>query len=161
MSLNVQCRNFFTVNETTWPKRGVMGEKIKVKKATYVSACILNVIEAVRNQISQGIWGYIHTFLQKFPFCPSSTSSKNLVVLYFSFSSHMSRMTFTSFFLSPNWNAFTFTRRQKRTAAIPTVRLLTHVLCKPTHFFFHPFIATMSYSLQTSFDSVMKDWVDK
>ncbi len=27
-----------------------------------------------------------------------------------------------------------------------TVRLLTHVLCKPTHFFFHSFIATMSYS---------------
>ncbi len=42
-----------------------------------------------------------------------------------------------------------------------TVRLLTHVLCKPTHFFFHLFIATMSYSLQTSFYSVMKDWADK
>ncbi len=42
-----------------------------------------------------------------------------------------------------------------------TVRLLTHVLCKPTHFFFHSFIATMSYSLQTSFNSVRKDWADK
>ncbi len=42
-----------------------------------------------------------------------------------------------------------------------TVRLLTHVLCKPTHFFFHSFIATMSYSLQTTFNSVMKDWADK
>ncbi len=27
-----------------------------------------------------------------------------------------------------------------------TVRLLTHVHCKPTHFLFHSFIATMSYS---------------
>ncbi len=34
-----------------------------------------------------------------------------------------------------------------------TVRLLTHVLCKPTHFFFHSFITTMSYSLKTSFNS--------
>ncbi len=42
-----------------------------------------------------------------------------------------------------------------------TVRLLTHVLCKPTHFFFHSFIATVSYSLQTSFNSLMKDGVDK
>ncbi len=42
-----------------------------------------------------------------------------------------------------------------------TVRLLTHVLCKPTHFCFHSFIATMSYSLQTSFSYVMKDWADK
>ncbi len=42
-----------------------------------------------------------------------------------------------------------------------TVRLLTHVLCKPTHFFFHSFIATMSYSLQTSFNSLLKDWADK
>ncbi len=43
----------------------------------------------------------------------------------------------------------------------PTVRLLTHVLCKLTHFFFHSFIATMSYSLQTSLNSLMKDWTDK
>ncbi len=42
-----------------------------------------------------------------------------------------------------------------------TVRLLTHVLCKPTHFFFHSFVATMSYSLQTSFNSLMKDCADK
>ncbi len=42
-----------------------------------------------------------------------------------------------------------------------TVRLLIHVLCKPTHFFFHSFIATLSYSLQTSFISAMKDWADK
>ncbi len=42
-----------------------------------------------------------------------------------------------------------------------TVRLLTHVLCKPTHFFFHSFIATMSYPLQTSFNSLMEDWADK
>ncbi len=42
-----------------------------------------------------------------------------------------------------------------------TVRLLTHVLHKPTHSFFHSFIATMSYSLQTSFNSLMKDWADK
>ncbi len=42
-----------------------------------------------------------------------------------------------------------------------TVRLLTHVLCKPSPFFFYSFIATMSYSLQTSFNSVMKDWADK
>ncbi len=39
-----------------------------------------------------------------------------------------------------------------------TVRLLPHVLCKPTHFFFHSFIATMFYSLQTTFSSAMKDW---
>ncbi len=42
-----------------------------------------------------------------------------------------------------------------------TVRFLTHVLCKPTHFFFHSFIATMSYPLQTSFIGVMKGWADK
>ncbi len=42
-----------------------------------------------------------------------------------------------------------------------TVRLLTHVLFKPTHFFFHSFIATMSYCLQKSFNSVMKDLADK
>ncbi len=42
-----------------------------------------------------------------------------------------------------------------------TVRLLTHVLCKPPHFFFHSFIDTMSYSPQISFNSAMKDWVDK
>ncbi len=42
-----------------------------------------------------------------------------------------------------------------------TVRMLTHVLCKPTRFFFHSFIATMCYPLQTSFNSVMKDWADK
>ncbi len=42
-----------------------------------------------------------------------------------------------------------------------TVRLLTHVLCKPTHFFFHSSIATMSYSLPTSFNSLIKDWADK
>ncbi len=35
-----------------------------------------------------------------------------------------------------------------------------HVHCKPTHFFFHSFIAKMSYSLQTSFNSVLKDWAD-
>ncbi len=42
-----------------------------------------------------------------------------------------------------------------------TVRLLTHVLCKPTHFLFHSFIATMSYCLQTSFISVRKGRADK
>ncbi len=42
-----------------------------------------------------------------------------------------------------------------------TVRLQTHVLCKPTHFFFQSFIATMSNSLQTSFNSVMIDLSDK
>ncbi len=44
--------------------------------------------------------------------------------------------------------------------SMSTVHLLTHVLCKPTHFFFHSFITTMSYSLQTSFNCVMKDWAD-
>ncbi len=48
-----------------------------------------------------------------------------------------------------------------RAPALDTVRLLTHVLCKPTHFFFHSFIATMSYSPQISFNSVTKDWADK
>ncbi len=42
-----------------------------------------------------------------------------------------------------------------------TVRLLTHVPCKPTHFFVHSFVATMSYSLQTSFYSGKEDWTDK
>ncbi len=42
-----------------------------------------------------------------------------------------------------------------------TVRLLTHVHCKRTHFVFHSFKADMSYSLQTNFVSVMKDWADK
>ncbi len=41
------------------------------------------------------------------------------------------------------------------------MRWLTHVFCKPTHFFFHSFIATMPYCLQTSFNSVMKDWADE
>ncbi len=40
---------------------------------------------------------------------------------------------------------------------IPTVRLLTHILCKPTHFFFDSSKATISYCLQTSFNSVVKD----
>ncbi len=44
---------------------------------------------------------------------------------------------------------------------IYTVRLLTHVLCKSTQFFFHSFIATMLYSPQTSVNSVMKDWANK
>ncbi len=39
-----------------------------------------------------------------------------------------------------------------------TVRLLTHVLCKPTHSFFKLFIATMYNSLQTSFSRFMKNW---
>ncbi len=30
-----------------------------------------------------------------------------------------------------------------------------------TFFFFHSFIATMSYSPQISFNSVIKDWADK
>ncbi len=51
--------------------------------------------------------------------------------------------------------------RQHFGKIVPTVRLLTHVLCKPTHFFFHSFIATMSYCFQTSFISVMKAWADK
>ncbi len=42
-----------------------------------------------------------------------------------------------------------------------TERWLTHVLCKPNHFFFHSFIATMSYSLQTSFNNLTNDWADK
>ncbi len=42
-----------------------------------------------------------------------------------------------------------------------TMRLLAHVLCKPTHFFFLSFKPTMPYSLQTSFNSVMKDMADK
>ncbi len=42
-----------------------------------------------------------------------------------------------------------------------TVHLLTHVLCKPTHFYFHSFIATISYSLQINLSGVMKDWADK
>ncbi len=56
---------------------------------------------------------------------------------------------------------FSFYQISLNTEKIITVRLLTHVLWKPTHFFFHSFIATMSYSLQTSFNSVMKDWADK
>ncbi len=42
-----------------------------------------------------------------------------------------------------------------------TLCLLTHVLCKPTHLFFHLLIDTMSFTLQTRFSSVMKDWADK
>ncbi len=55
--------------------------------------------------------------------------------------------------------AFLYTVGQHLTVC--TVRLLTHVLCKPTHFFFHSFIVTMSYSLQISFNSIMKDWADQ
>ncbi len=36
--------------------------------------------------------------------------------------------------------------------AISTVRLLTHVLCKQTHFFFQLIIATKPNSIQTSFN---------
>ncbi len=43
---------------------------------------------------------------------------------------------------------------------IHTVRLLTHVHCKPTHFVFQLVKATMSNSLQTSFNRVMHDWPD-
>ncbi len=57
--------------------------------------------------------------------------------------------------------SFTFAWKSSHIENIHTVRLLTHVLCKPTHFFFHSFIATISYSLQTSFNSLMKDWADK
>ncbi len=57
-----------------------------------------------------------------------------------------------------------FTKYEQRCmfdpSLINTVRLLTHVLCKPTHFFFHSFIATMSHSPQISLSSVMKDWAD-
>ncbi len=42
-----------------------------------------------------------------------------------------------------------------------TVRLLTHVHCKPRLFFLHSFIVTMLYCLRTSFTGVMKDWADK
>ncbi len=42
-----------------------------------------------------------------------------------------------------------------------TVRLLTHVLCKPPLFFFQLFIPTKSDSLQTNISSAMKDWADK
>ncbi len=48
-----------------------------------------------------------------------------------------------------------------RIFVVCTVRLLTHVLCKPTHFLFHSFIAVMSYSLQTRFGIVTTDWADK
>ncbi len=41
-----------------------------------------------------------------------------------------------------------------------TVRLLTHVHCKPTYFVFHSFKADMPYSLQTNFVRVIKDWAD-
>ncbi len=41
------------------------------------------------------------------------------------------------------------------------VRLLTQVNCKPTHFIFHSFTATIICSLQISFNSVLKDWADK
>ncbi len=54
-----------------------------------------------------------------------------------------------------------FIRKRSPQGIRSTVRLLTHVHCKPTHFFFHSFIATISYSPQTSFNSGMKDWVDK
>ncbi len=41
-----------------------------------------------------------------------------------------------------------------------TVRLLTHVHCKPTHFFFLSFIATISYCLQTSFNSFQAEMME-
>ncbi len=68
--------------------------------------------------------------------------------------------------LAPPWTTTTRAPQQVpppvgRPIRYHTVRSLTHVHCKPTHFFFHSFIATMSYSLQTSFSSVMKDWADK
>ncbi len=49
----------------------------------------------------------------------------------------------------------------KLSITLLTVRLLTHVLCKLTHFFFQLFIATISNSLYISINRVMKDWHDK
>ncbi len=49
----------------------------------------------------------------------------------------------------------------KNLFVIHPVRLLTNVLWKPTRFFYQLFIATLSNSLQTSFNSVLKDWPDK
>ncbi len=40
-------------------------------------------------------------------------------------------------------------------------RSQTHVLCKPTHFFFQLLIDRMSNYIQTSFTGAMKDWTDK
>ncbi len=59
-----------------------------------------------------------------------------------------------------------FTSNLHKTRWQPTIHLegqplRFNPLPKPTHFFFHSFIATMSYSLQTSFNSVMKDRADK
>ncbi len=48
-----------------------------------------------------------------------------------------------------------------RTTRQYTVHLLTHVICKPTPFFFLSFIATISYSLQISYNRVTKDWAKK
>ncbi len=59
-----------------------------------------------------------------------------------------------------HWISFLGVQGLNPVASKNTVRLLTHVLCKPTHVFFHSFIGTMSDSLQTSFNSVMKDWAD-
>ncbi len=42
-----------------------------------------------------------------------------------------------------------------------TVCLLTHVICKPSHFFLQLFIVTMSNSIQKCLNNVMKDWRDK
>ncbi len=63
-------------------------------------------------------------------------------------------------FLKFNWNENAWTYLTQLHCVI-TVHLLTHVLGKPTHFFFYSFIFIMSYSLQTSFGSFMKDWPDK
>ncbi len=43
---------------------------------------------------------------------------------------------------------------------IHTMRLLNHVLCEATHFVFQLVKATISNSLQTSFNRVMQDWPD-
>ncbi len=60
---------------------------------------------------------------------------------------------------TPGYHMWYFYEKHVRDVSV-TVRLLTHVLCKPPLFFFQLFIATMSDSLQSNFSSVMKDWAD-
>ncbi len=102
---------------------------------------------------------------------PQNTVDSQLLNIYFGSLLHQCVLTLTRFRVNqhPSLEGLIFIKLPHPISPVTiallfwihTVRLLTHVLCKPTHFFFLSFIAAISYSPQTSFNSVMKDWADK
>ncbi len=92
-----------------------------------------------------------------FHFCHSSATKQGFIKCLFLRANILCSTCLACNSVPNNWQICV----NKGLTYLLTARLLTHVPCKPTHFFFHSFIATISYSLQTSFSSVMKDWADK